>query len=387
MKFIYSLILLITTFYVNAQINPLRVNPNINLTKDSIESKMLITAINNFLYAAQNDNNENKYILDKDKIETFILLDEIGGIEKSVKYKDEHFYKPYLTNLLDLKDSTYLIDISYIGTHDSISLLRASFKFIALKRNNSFTFTSLLTKNSENWKIKKIGNTIFHFKKTLNSATVKSYKNIVSKFDKKLYINNKITEYYCCNDLLEVQKLIGVEYKSDYNGTLESVWSSTLGDHKLILLGNKNVQFDNFDSHDLWHSRLSLIISRWKVNKPVDEGCAYLYGGSWGISWKEIFKEFKVKIATNKNINWLEIKETPIYFKTKEFNNSVDDIVNALLVQKIEKENGFKGVWELLNVGPVEKGNEKYYQTLEKLTGINKVNYNEKIWELIKNEK
>jgi len=57
------------------------------------------------------------------------------------------------------------------------------------------------------------------------------------------------------------------------------------------------------------------------------------------------------------------------------------------LVKKIEKEKGFTGVWELLNIGPFEKGNEKYYQTLKKLTGITKANYNEKIWELIDNEK
>ena len=73
-------------------------------------------------------------------------------------------------------------------------------------------------------------------------------------------------------------------------------------------------------------------------------------------------------------------------FKTNGFNNSADYIVNALLVKKIEKEKGFAGVWELLNIGPFEAGNEKYYATLEKLTGITKQNYNEKIWELIDNE-
>ena len=76
-----------------------------------------------------------------------------------------------------------------------------------------------------------------------------------------------------------------------------------------------------------------------------------------------------------------------MYFKTNGYENSADDIVNALLVKKIEKEKGFAGVWELLNAGPVEKGNEKYFQILEKLTGITKANYNEKIWELINNEK
>ena len=167
----------------------------------------------------------------------------------------------------------------------------------------------------------------------------------------------------------------------------ESVWSSSSGDRKLILFGNNNANFNEFDPHDLFHDRLSLVIPRSKVNKPVDEGCAYLYGGSWGFTWKEIYKSFKEQIASNKKTNWKEIKETPVTFKTGNFTNQADYIVNALLIKKIEKEKGFTGVWELLNVGPFEKGNEKYYQTLEKLTGITKANYNDKIWELINNEK
>jgi len=41
------------------------------------------------------------------------------------------------------------------------------------------------------------------------------------------------------------------------------------------------------------------------------------YGGSWGLSWKEIFKAFKEQIASNKNISWAEIKETPVHFKNQ----------------------------------------------------------------------
>lgn len=187
--------------------------------------------------------------------------------------------------------------------------------------------------------------------------------------------------------MVELNKLFGVEYKSDYNGMLESSSTSELGNRKLIVLGNSNSTFSNFDPHDLFHDRLSLIIPRSKVNKPVDEGCAYLYGGSWGFTWKEIFKAFKEQIANTKTTNWLEIKEKPVSFKTGNFPNQADYIVNALLVKKIEKEKGFAGVWELLNVGPFEKGNEKYYQTLERLTGITKTNYNDEIWILINNEK
>jgi hypothetical protein len=387
MKFIYTLLLLIITQFGNAQSNPLRLNPNIILPKDSIISKNFIHSLNSFLVAAQKPNEENKFVFEKEKIETFILLDEINGIEKSEKFKDDFFYKPYLTNIVALKNHTYQIQVSYIGTNEDTAILRASFEFIAHQIENSFTFSSLLIRNTQNWKIRKVGNTIFHYQNTINKEKVKEFNKQITLYDSKLITATKITDYYCTENSITLQKLIGIDYKSDYNGRTESVWSSSFGNRKLIVLGNNNATFNDFDPHDLFHDRLSLIISRSKVNKPVDEGCAYLYGGSWGLTWKEILIAFKVQIATNKNINWTEVKENPVYFKTKEFNNSADYIVNALLVQKIEKEKGFTGIWELLNVGPFEKGNEKYYETLEKLTGITKASYNEKIWELIQNEK
>lgn len=387
LKLLTTITFLITVLFVNAQTNMLRVNSNINLPKDSIESKILILTLNDFLLSAQKPNEENKLILETEKAETFILLDEINGIEKSGKFKDDFFYKPYLTNVVPLKDNQYLIQVSYIGASENTVLLRASFELIAHKANNSFLFSSPLLRNTKSWKIEKAGNNIFHYQNTINKSKTQEFNSLASSFDKKLKVINKVTEFYCCENFTELLKLIGVEYKSDYNGQSENVFSSSFGDKKIIVLGNNNATFNDFDPHDLWHDRLSLVISRSLVNKPIDEGCAYLYGGSWGISWKDIFKQFKEQVANNKNANWVEIKENPSYFKTKGFNNSADYIINALLVQKIEKEKGFAGVWEFLNCGKYEKGNENYYKALEKLTGITKANYNEKVWNLINNEK
>ena len=382
-----TLTFLFATLCVKAQTNPIKLNPNIILPKDSIESKLLISSLNDFLAAAQKPNEENKLVLETEKVETFILLDEVNGIEKSGKFKDDYFYKPYLTNVVAFKDNEYLIQVSYIGTNENTSYLRTSFEFIAHKINNGFHFSSPLLRNTKNWKIEKTGNNIFHYQNTINKEKIKEFNKLTASFDLKLKSANKITDYYCCDNIIELQKLIGVGYKSDYNGRSESVWSSSLGDKKIIVFGNNNSNFNAFDQHDLWHDRLSLVIPRSQVNKPVDEGCAYIYGGSWGISWKDIFKEFKTQIASNKNTNWVEIKEVPVSFKTGNFPNSADYIVNALIIQKIEKEKGFAGVWELLNCGKFEKGNENYYKALEKLTGITKANYNDKVWELINKEK
>jgi hypothetical protein len=51
-------------------------------------------------------------------------------------------------------------------------------------------------------------------------------------------------------------------------------------------------------THDLFHDRLSLVISKKQSKQPVDEGCAYLTV-EVGV-WKEIFKAFKEQIASNK---------------------------------------------------------------------------------------
>lgn len=361
----------------------LRVNSNIVLPKDSIEKRALLLAINGFLAASQNNNDENTFVYKNEKLETYILLDELKGIEKSVNYKDEHFYKPYLTNLVALRDSNYLVQISYIGNYLDTAILRASIRFVAHKSKESFCFSSVLKSKTALWKTRASNNIYFHYRNKINKSSSSEFFSLARRYDAKLKIKNKQVEYYGCKDIFELQDIMGIDYKSDYNGSISNIRSVTLGDRRLVLLGNNKSSFETFDKHDLWHDRMSLILPRSKANKSIDEGCAYLYGGSWGLSWNEIFEAFKNQISSNKNSDWVDMKEVPVYFKTKEFNNSADYIVSALLIKKIEKEKGFEAVWELLNLGPSEKGNEKFYQAIEKICGVKKDKYNEFVWQLI----
>ncbi len=53
------------------------------------------------------------------------------------------------------------------------------------------------------------------------------------------------------------------------------------------------------------------------------------------------------------------------------------------MVKKIDTEQGFPKVLELLTCGNKEVGNENYFRDLEKVTGITKTNFNESIWRMI----
>ncbi|CAH0335333.1 hypothetical protein FVB9288_00969 [Flavobacterium sp. CECT 9288] len=377
-------ILLLTTIFVFSQTNTIIVHPNINLPKDTIISNELIKSLNGFLSLKDKANNENSFVLKEDLLETSVLLDEMKGIEKGGKFKDDNFYKSYLTNLVPLKDSNFLVEFSYIGVNENSPIVVASFEVLAKLKDEKFYFLSPLKRNTFLWKTKTIEGVTFHYKSILNEKVAKDYVKKVTQFDKKLKSNSKTIEWYGFDDMNDMLKGIGVSYKLLYNSRTSSTFTAKENNSLLIASGTNNSDFNGFDPHDLWHERLYNVIPKSRVNKPVDEGCAYIYGGSWGISWEQILKTFKAKVSSNKSIDFLATYEDLYDFgESNEKHLLVPYVINALIIKKLEKEKGFVAVMELLSCGKYQNGNENYYTALDKLTGINKSNFNERVWKLI----
>jgi hypothetical protein len=388
--FILKKILLLLSLHCGlltfAQTNSLIVPANVILPKDTLIAKQLVKSLNGFLSQKESPNKENIFVLKEDLLETSILLDEMKGIEKSGKYKDNNFYKGYLTSVVQIDKSNFIIQFSYIGLNENTPILAASFEILAKYMDDKFYFLSPLQRNTLSWQTKKIGNCTFHFKSSLNTKVAAEYVKNVTLFDKKLGTPQDNIVWYGCNDLPDVLQSIGVLYKFEYNGRSVSTFNANENKTTLLVNGTYNTSFNSFDPHDLWHERARNAIPRDMINKPVDEGCAYLYGGSWGISWSQILKTFKEKVASNSNTDWLALFDGKQlnFGNSKEEHLMADYAVNALIVEKIEKEKGFQAVKELLSCGKYEKGNDNYFKALEKLTGINKSNFNENVWVLIK---
>jgi hypothetical protein len=368
-----------------AQTNPLIVPANVVLPKDTLVANHLIKSLNGFLSQKESPNKENVFVLKEDLLETSILLDEMKGIEKSGKFKDDNFYKGYLTNVVQIDKSNFIIQFSYIGVNENTPILSASFEVLAKYIDDKFYFLSPLQRNTLSWQTKKIGNTTFHFKKELNTKVATEYVKDVAFFDKKLNAPQDNIVWYGCNDMPEVMQNIGVLYKLEYNGRSVSTFNANENKTTLLVNGTYNTSFNSFDPHDLWHERVRNALPKGNINKPVDEGCAYIYGGSWGITWPQILKTFKEKVANNPQSDWLSLYDGFYNFgENKEKHLIVSYLINALIVEKIEKEKGFPAVIELLSCGKYEKSNDNYFKTLEKLTGINRSNFNENVWALIK---
>ena len=89
--------------------------------------------------------------------------------------------------------------------------------------------------------------------------------------------------------------------------------------------------------------------------------------------------------ANNPNADWFKLY-TPetTKFEDDERPMYIAYALNALIVQKLEKEKGFEPVKELLGCGKRETGDENYFRALETVTGITKANFNVAMAELLK---
>lgn len=380
---VFALILSYTSF---GESNELIIPKNVRLPKDTTVREELLTSLRSFLLETPKANKENSFVLNSDLLETSAMLDEMKDIEKNEMLKDDHFYKAYLTNATALSDTDFVIQLSYIGMKDSVADLRASFTISAKKRSGKFYFNSPLKQNTISWKYKRINNTTVFYKDSLNLPNATAYFKMISDYDKKLNAPVQLTEFYCAENFHEVLQLLGIDYKADYNGYRYNVLSAMENDRSLNVNGHLTSGFKQFDPHDLWHERLHKVISTSIINRPVDEGTAYLYGGgSWGFTWADLIKKFKTYIAANPDADWLQLyNESVVFNEEKNAPLNVDFMINALMVQKIEKEKGFPAVISLLTCGKKEKGNENYFAALQKITGIDKEHFNEHVWKLIK---
>jgi hypothetical protein len=354
--------------------------PNITLAKDTAVTQ-IITSLNSLRGQIEKPNKQNVFILPTERLTTSALVDEMRGIEQNAQLRDKNFYKPYLTNIVKQRDG-YLVQIAYIGVTEGTPVIKASFKLIAKQQGGKFLFCSPLKQNTAGWKTKTLGNITFRFKDTLNTTDAKAFQKTVSLYDKKLQANAPIIQYYCDN-FAEAQQLLGIDYKADYAGIKDNNLTANEGGTSLIING-WGAEQHRFDPHDLFHDRLRTVLSPDVINRPVDEGAAYLYGGSWGFTWQQIITKFNTYVSQNPNADWLTLYTDGTNFNNEAKILKISYVINALIIQQLEKEKGFPAVMELLSCGKKEKGDDNYFKALERLTGITKANFTLKVGALIK---
>jgi len=351
--------------------------PKITMPKDSVA---FIKSLNDFLDSFNKPTGANPFVNPLYATETAALIAEMNGMENSTTTK--HAYQCYLTNVSPIDSVSCLVQLSYLSTGSQPAVLRASFKLLGQKQGEGYVFSSPLRRNTLAWKAKKTGNFMVYSNTGVEIPLLNRYIKMAGQFDEKLKAPKYLTEIFYGDNFNDMMSLLGEDYKLDYNG-LNNINNSWTGkDYSLTLIGATKDNLTAFDLHDLWHSRLHQVVSVSTINRPIDEACAYLYGGSWGIyTWTDILNNFKTYMGADHN--WLKAFDDHRKFAGIKTPLYTDYVINALIAQKIEKELGFAKVIEFVSCGKKETDNANYFRALEKLTGIARSNFNERIEQLV----
>ncbi|MCB0430853.1 MAG: hypothetical protein H6585_12070 [Flavobacteriales bacterium] len=363
--------------------------PGLKLPDDSVIARNLMHDLSDFLDHIAKDQPDNPRIAAEGKAETLDLIDEIKGIGASEAHQDDQFYKPVLLNVTPEDEHSFLVQLAYMGAADSKGELRALFELQAHTGNDRhFTFSSPVSIFTGHWKTFHTPHVVWRYKEHLDTTLAKDYDQYLDAYNRKLDMATSNIHIYCCNNAAEALRVMGVSYKRDYAGMPSISLTSGDGNTMAMITSEFGNRFGAFDLHDTWHGCLYRKMPFAQVNRPVDEGCAYLYGGSWGISWVDIYQLFYKEVAGKKNVNWFEQYEAMDNFSANAKEKLITTyVINALIVQKLEKEKGFQAVMELLRSTPMKQDQTAYLASLEKLTGINKKNFNKEIGKLVEAEK
>lgn len=379
----FSILLLLSVRLTAANSNII-VPENIRLPQDSNTVVKLLSSLESFLSQKEATNSDNSYINQDYILETSVLLDELKGIEKSTKHNDPQYYKCYLGSISNVSEKQFIVQFSYIGIDKSIPSLRATFSLVATDMGDKYLFHSPLKLNTAAWAKREIGLVSVFYKPDFDIGIATDYVNYASKYDNILGVSDKPTILYCANNFSEVMKLLGVDYKADYSGVSYNTTTANERDTTIIVNGVLASNVIQFDPHDLWHSRLRAVLAPKDTYKPVDEGCAFLFGGSWGYSWDEIRNRFSKFVKTQKDRNWLNLYEKRYDIGDEPYKAlNVDYIINTLIVKELYKDGDFSKVMKLLSIGRDQANNDKYFEVLNEVIGINKGNFNKEIDKLI----
>jgi hypothetical protein len=356
-----------------AQTGGLRVAPGVRLLSgDSV----LMASVRGWLGAMSGPDSLNRYVAEGDRPGTAVLMGQLRALKGDC----------WLGGLTPLDSSHWQIRLNYISLQHDTPSLQACCTVLARREGSNYFISSPLAENTLSWKQKTIGCCTFHYPGTINFRQAAEFERLVASYDQRLKIAKPVIHFYCCTNLMEASKLIGIDYMASFGGFGYSDLSADYGLHQVIVCGNEwKDGFCTISMHDMWHGELHRTVSTKVINRPVDEGMAYLYGGSWIVySWKDILTMLGDYRIAHPGADWLALYKEGTNLIPPPKIIKISYAINALIVQRLEKDRGFAASLPLLCCGPKVSGDANYFAALQDVTGVDEKGFNVYIEGLLK---
>ena len=385
-KILIAAALTLSAVIVTAQGTALLIVPKgIRLPTDSATRTGLLSSLEGWLGQRSQPDSMNAYA--SHDAATSVFMEELRSIDRSIRRDSVVGCRCYLGNVVPLDSLRCLVQLNYMEVHKDTPVLRACCTVMASRGDdNHWMMSSLLEENTLSWKTKKIGNCVFHYQDALNERKAGEFARAIAAHDKRLNAGETFLDFYSCDNVLEAMRLVGEDYRSDYNGFGYFELSKSYGNRTVVVSGDKRIDgFNDWNVHDWWHNRLHRVVPASKIYRPVDEGMAYLYGGSWQVyHWADILRLFREYAAAHPDADWLALYNSGVDYVAGPHNLKISYVINSLIVQRLEKEKGFSAALPLVTCGPQQSGDANYFAALKQVVGVDEAGFNVYIGRLIK---
>jgi hypothetical protein len=373
---------LLTFFAVSLSINAqtdIKMSENLRTVISKSLKEKIIISLNNFLESIEKGNIDES-LIDKDNFE---FNNSFFSYFKEIENKDtvKNYFQGEIINMYPVLPSQYLITIAYVHNNETGRI----FTIIAKENDENIVFASPIKYNTRHWKTTTIETIKFYYPDTINISQAKAFnhKNIIMASKLKLPVRN--WDMYMCSNYQEALQLQGCLYDFKSYGIVNS---GDITNPKTLFSVMNNEDF----SHDVFHSYAENINIGGERNWSAEEGIAYTWGNAYYTDSKgnvpeqqELIPVLQQYMRTHSEIKFLDLfDKSPNVLAEYGYGHpiSVKSIISGIICDEIEKQKGADGIIELLKCG---KGDENFFKSTDQLIGINRNNFEDKIYELLMN--
>ena len=293
--------------------------------------------------------------------------------------KGRHYYNPRLLNLYPVTANQYFISLVFIRDDAANNSIRAIINLMAAVDSSGVKFSIPLYYLTRNWKTAKTGNITYHYPDNINILRAKGFDKANTRIALKLGLKPEQFDFYLCNNYQEILPLLGYEYDQESAGMVSDGYGV---DAHTIFSIMHNEDF----SHDTFHYYAAKIRKNAR-NSAAEEGIAYSWGNAYYtdehgemITQKQLGPKLKEYLVQHPQASLLELFSKNPMILTGQL--KVRSLIASLICDEVERKQGIIGIKELINCG---RGDDNYFIVVNKFTGINTSNFNERVAALLEN--
>jgi len=352
----------------------------------------LLTSLDSLVGQIRRNQISEKILWQKESKLSKTIFEEVHSYEKSFK-DSTHIISNSILNCYPIGKDRHLCQIAYYRQKESNSKsLQLLLSILVHKENGILTFSTPLNYYTDTWKKQKVGSIEYYYRDNIRIDRAEKFaqKNILfaSRFKKPV----QSLHYFMVENYQELLRLLGFDFNAKSIGKLRDGFG-VLGDEVIFSIMN-NEDF----SHDLFHY-YSETIHKWPVrNWVTEEGLAYSWGNAYYTrkdgeiaEQKELVEILQKYMDQNPNVDLLSLFENNIWTDRSGIyehiapDYQVGRLISSLICDEVDKKQGMEGINIILKIGSKPNHIEPFLQSIDDLLGINRSNFNERVYRLIEN--